>query len=123
ADREQLKWGTAASPPLYIVGSDGAAEVLSKQGAPLGQLGTKFTIGSRKLKGGDRIFAFTDGVYEFETKGAGRAFGLKRLLQLFSEQKAKSAGDARNQIIQELDSFRGAVPLRDDMSLLVIDRG
>ncbi|MGZ3699392.1 MAG: PP2C family protein-serine/threonine phosphatase, partial [Bdellovibrionota bacterium] len=76
ADREQLKWGTAASPPLYIVGSDGAAEVLSKQGAPLGQLGTKFTIGSRKLKSGDRIFAFTDGVYEFETKGAGRAFGL-----------------------------------------------
>ena len=70
---------------------------------------------------GDTIVIYTDGVIECE--GPGRALlGEEQFAKVLSTHRRHGASQLLANVVRELDSFRGEVPMSDDLSLMIVRR-
>ncbi len=75
-----------------------------------------FQVGVAQLRPGARVFAFTDGAFEFRTP-KGKEFGMKKFAHLlFENQNWTSA------VEEGLESARGDIAFEDDISILCLSR-
>jgi sigma-B regulation protein RsbU (phosphoserine phosphatase) len=74
-----------------------------------------------KLRPGERILAFTDGVYE-TLDPEEREWGLRSLRKTFSESREASAAETLDAILDRMRAHASGRPLGDDATLLVIER-
>jgi serine phosphatase RsbU (regulator of sigma subunit) len=115
-----LSWWTAGAPPLFILGRDGNVEVLRGKGTLLGTTPFSASAKQRPLASGDRLFVFTDGVYELMTPGD-RQLGLRRLQTILKRTRALDASAAATDIGVQLDDARKGIPADDDITFVVVD--
>jgi serine phosphatase RsbU (regulator of sigma subunit) len=73
------------------------------------------------LRPGERILAFTDGVYE-ALDPEEREWGLKSLMNTFSELRESGAAATLDSILERLQVHASGRPLGDDATLLLIER-
>ncbi len=82
--------------------------------------------GKCKLKSGDKLFCFTDGLVEAQRHGQGETedqfFGEERLQKILTENRKLPAHQLIKKIVQELGEFYGNAPLADDFTLFIIER-
>ena len=80
----------------------------------------RFTVAEATLHPGERVFLFTDGCYEFDTKH-GRQFGTRRLVKMLGEL---GAGEGwRAAIYPALQQAAGGRPFDDDVTMVCLQAG
>jgi sigma-B regulation protein RsbU (phosphoserine phosphatase) len=92
---------------------------LSEGGIVLGLFPERgYEQGEVKLRKGDRLLCFTDGVTE-AANDAGELFGEERLLQLLVEHRKQSASELREAILGAVADFSGG-SFQDDVTLVAL---
>jgi sigma-B regulation protein RsbU (phosphoserine phosphatase) len=74
-----------------------------------------------RLYPGERLLAFTDGVYE-ALDGSEREWGLEGLRTAFVETRDRSPGEALDAILERILAHAAGRPLADDVTVLLIER-
>jgi serine phosphatase RsbU (regulator of sigma subunit) len=74
-----------------------------------------------RLSPGERLLAFTDGVYE-ALDGSEREWGLEGLRTAFVETRDRSPGDALDAFLDRILAHAAGRPLADDVTILLIER-
>lgn len=114
----RLRYALAGHPPILVAGPSGV-EKLSTAGLPLGtHLGLTFESSEVVLEPGAAVLLYSDGVIEAEGPD-GQQFGITRLIETFRTRADREPEEAVSAIRQAVDTFRGALPLRDDLTILV----
>ncbi|HVQ39244.1 MAG TPA: SpoIIE family protein phosphatase [Pyrinomonadaceae bacterium] len=107
-------------PPLLI--QDGTVTSIAATGLPVGVFCSEsFTVSPIHMRKGDTLFLYTDGLSE-SVNGTGIEYGAERLAQLLNENNHLSPDAIVSLCRQELFTFAGGRPLRDDLTLMAIRR-
>lgn len=102
-----------------IFSANGGHEVLELTGGVLGLFPfAKFSIASTRLKPGDLLFAYTDGVNEARNE-SGDQFTDERILEAGLSMRCDS-GEFVDEILDQVRTFRGAAAQSDDITMLAI---
>jgi len=108
-------------PPI-LLRADGRTEQLDIGGPLLGAVdGAEFQAAAVTLEPGDTLVAYSDGVLECCNK-AGEEFGSNRLMTILQATKQSSAQAILLTLLAAVQDFANGSPLRDDVSLTVIQR-
>jgi len=113
---------TRAGHPTPLIISQGKHIDVSHAGdPPLGILaGAQFEEYTLQLNPGDRIYFFTDGISEAENPNEER-FGEHRLIDRLVEYASDTLDSSINKIIDEVISWIGDRPRRDDLTILGVE--
>lgn len=99
-------------------GEEGYRLETTEHDMPLGIMdGLKFTDRERRLKSGDRIFVYTDGVPE-AINTSDVQFGMERLLEALNKTREMTDDEQTGFIKDEVFAFAGEEPQFDDITML-----
>ena len=117
----ELKFVSAGHNPPFVRHADGTVEMVKVRRALVlaAMEGAKYREDSIRLRAGDRLFLYTDGVTE-ATATDGSLLGDARLEATLKD----GSGDAEaccNRIVEAVDAFAGEAPQADDITVLVLD--
>lgn len=117
-DARRVVWSNAGHNPPLVLRRDGSVEWLKPCGPALGIVaGARWRDVDERFGEGDVMLLYTDGVVEARDV-ARRFFGVERLVEA-AKRPAASAAEIRQNIIDALTRHAGAIPLRDDFTLVV----
>jgi serine phosphatase RsbU (regulator of sigma subunit)/anti-sigma regulatory factor (Ser/Thr protein kinase) len=108
--------------PMIFWGTGLEKNVPTPVGFPLGiEAGTVYRQAVNALPPGAAVLMYTDGLNEGRN-AVGEQFGEARLRQSVGEAVARSrdAEGAKNLLLHRLEDFRGAAPLTDDQTFILI---
>lgn len=89
---------------------------------PLGMIeGTAYSQTAVQLEMGDLLLLYTDGISE-STDASGEQLGLDRLLSIARDLPVESAMAAGQGLLAAVASFRGAIPVADDETVVALER-
>jgi sigma-B regulation protein RsbU (phosphoserine phosphatase) len=111
------------NPPYLLSAGDGnAISELERTGVPLGIIdGMTWQQKSTQINPGDILLLYTDGITE--AQDAQEAFFDEDRVQDFIRANlGRSADDIQTDLIAQVDTFVGAAPQFDDITLLVVVR-
>jgi sigma-B regulation protein RsbU (phosphoserine phosphatase) len=115
----RLRYVSAGHNPPFVLHADGSHERLREGGLVLGVFTNQtFKSDAVRLRTGDRMVLFTDGVTE-ACNSEDEEFGEDRLLEVLQENRSRSATEIQKKILQTVTEFSRA-PWRDDATLLVV---
>jgi len=120
-DRETrtFRFVSAGSPGPLVVHADGSADVHDVPAVPIGMFpDSEYTDTVIELQAGDRLYLYTDGLYEERDIETREQFGRERMR---SELCAASAGPFETSLdglIQSIIRWRGSDVLSDDIAVL-----
>ncbi len=112
----------AGHPPGYLI--DGRGELRASfpsTGLPLGVVADASFPQSKpvKLRPGDVLLLFTDGIYEVTARDGDR-FGTARTLEVLRRHRNESARDITRHLHRAIGDFSAQVPLADDVTVVVV---
>jgi sigma-B regulation protein RsbU (phosphoserine phosphatase) len=119
----RLRYFNAGHPPPLLLRASGELEELKTAGVILAPLfaDTRRAIGETTLARGDRLVAFTDGVYE-SFDPAEHQWGLDALRTAIRETRALPPDQALDAIMDRVREHASGRPPGDDQTLVVVDR-
>jgi serine phosphatase RsbU (regulator of sigma subunit) len=121
-ERGELTYCNAGHFPPLLLHADGSADLLQEGGPLLGAIdGAEFCSATLLLAPGDTLVTYSDGVLECANPG-GEEFGTDRLLETLRCAEGQSAHTKLMIVLAALQDFANGTPLRDDVSLTVIQR-
>jgi len=127
AVKQRLYFSYAGHPPAYVQHGGGEWQPLpldsgsGQTNLPLGVLSNvKYDMEYTKMKRGDRICLYTDGVPEC-TGPDDEPFGEERLAESLNRNAALSPAGLKSAILADLERHRGALPPDDDVTLLIAE--
>ncbi|MEJ2109014.1 MAG: SpoIIE family protein phosphatase [Acidobacteriota bacterium] len=107
-------------PPILIQGNK--YHYLNANGLPLGLFcREEFSIDRVNLTNGDFLITVTDGFTESQNP-SGEEFGMESFVKTIQQHSIKSASELVKQSIKSATDFRGGIPARDDLTMLVLER-
>lgn len=102
--------------------ADGSIELVESGGLPLGLMDfAEYDVGHAKLKSGDVLFIYSDGVSEANNLDEDE-FGMDRLKQVISTNVGRSASGIRDRVESALSDFTGTAAPNDDITLVIVKR-
>jgi serine phosphatase RsbU (regulator of sigma subunit) len=109
----------AHCPPIVYRGSGEHTE-LDATGMPVGLIeGAEFAVGEERLRPGDLVVIYSDGVTEAENT-AGEFFGKKRLKDAIAASAPKGAAAVHDAIHDAVAAFAEGEPQADDITVVVL---
>ncbi len=116
-----LCWISAGHAPTFLYRTNGQVEELGSSGIPLGIIAkTPYEMPPIiKFTPGDILLIGTDGIWETRN-AAEEMFGTERVTELLIQHADTSADNIAEQLISDLDSFRGEHSRDDDITLMVV---
>jgi sigma-B regulation protein RsbU (phosphoserine phosphatase) len=110
----------AGHPPPFFLGADGEVERLAEGGAVIGPIrGSTYERGFVRLRGGDLVLLFTDGMIECEN-GAGEMFGVDRLVEVVESHRNESADAIVEAAFTAIEAFNIGLPPNDDRTMMIV---
>jgi serine phosphatase RsbU (regulator of sigma subunit) len=112
-------YGKAGHPAPVLITKDGKITPLNTMGTFLGLIaGTQFDQNSTSFDNGDRIFLFTDGIYEaLDTETRTEMLGYDRFVQILSECNYLPFNKLLSSIQKQLSDYT----YDDDYTLIAIE--
>jgi len=121
-DRGDVTYCNAGHFPPMVLRADGRTELLQEGGPLLGAIDdAEFCSATLALEPGDTLVAYSDGVLE-SCDASGEEFGTDRLIETLRCAESQSAHTKLMTVLATLQDFANGSPLRDDVSLTVIQR-
>jgi serine phosphatase RsbU (regulator of sigma subunit) len=128
-DRMTLTHARAGHTPLIVV-SDGRSEVITPDGMVVGlrlpgaegRFEDLLVEDTRRIRGGDVIVLYTDGVTE-AMNGGGDLFGDEALATVLAGAHGLDAGGIRERVLRDVRAFVGEAEPHDDMTMIVLKVG
>jgi serine phosphatase RsbU (regulator of sigma subunit) len=118
-DSNKMTYASGGHNPPVLVRRNGKVSLLSSDGIALGVLDeVKIDQNEIKLRAGDVIVFYTDGVSEAMNEDYDE-FGLERLCMLAQNSRRGSASDIVQAITRAVDDHAGGTPQFDDITLVV----
>ena len=115
----RLEYADAGHPFPLLRRADGRIEEVGKGAFPLGiRPEGSWPQGSLDLEHGDRLVLYSDGIPE--AVGPSGDFGFERLTRIAAEPG--TASTAHDRVMAALDRHLAAEDLRDDVTLVVLER-
>ena len=119
AERGALRYCNAGHNPPFLVSANGVSR-LETGGTVLGLFDTSpFDTGEERVKAGDLLVLFSDGVTEAENL-EGEEFGDDRLEACFKGLRERSATEIMDVVQQGLSAFCGTAAARDDVTVMIV---
>jgi serine phosphatase RsbU (regulator of sigma subunit) len=118
-----LAFSNAGHPmPFLYRGSTGSIEELSSGGPLIGAFpAMEYDEGLTRVRPGDKILVFTDGVTETAKHGeSNEMYGVDRLKRIFLDHIARPGAEILRNIMTDLEQFGGSAVFEDDISMLLI---
>jgi sigma-B regulation protein RsbU (phosphoserine phosphatase) len=94
--------------------------VLESQGFPLGLTDDQHEERSVRLRPGDRLYLYSDGVPEAMDL-SGEQFGSERLLKVITEERSRPLQASVTTLLGEVTRWRGSESPQDDVSILAVE--
>jgi serine phosphatase RsbU (regulator of sigma subunit) len=118
--QRRLRYAAAGQHPAYVLGTGGGPpQALQSRNLPIGAMsGTVFDAGQAELLAGDRLYLFSDGVFEIVTP-AGRTWSLEDLLPLLGQPVPGGSSEPEH-LFQVVRGLARPGPLDDDFSILTL---
>ena len=105
----------------FHLGADGNHHFLDEGGPVLGPLSdATYERGFVKMRPGDLLVLFTDGIVEATGAESGEELGTDRLLEIVRELQGRKTADVVDGIYRRLEEWTGGQPPQDDRTLLVV---
>jgi serine phosphatase RsbU (regulator of sigma subunit) len=121
-ERGEVTYCNAGHFPPMLLRADGRTDLLQEGGPLLGAIEeAEFRSGELTLEPGDTLVAYSDGVLEC-CNPSGEEFGSDRLLEILRSSDGQSAHTKLMTVLAALQDYANGSPLRDDVSLTVIQR-
>jgi serine phosphatase RsbU (regulator of sigma subunit) len=121
-DRGEVHYCNAGHFPPMLLRADGRTDLLEEGGPLLGAIEqAEFRSGQVTLEPGDTLVAYSDGVLEC-CNPSGEEFGTEQLVSTLRCAEGQSAHTKLMTVLATLQDFANGSPLRDDVSLTVIQR-
>jgi len=122
----RLRHFNAGHPPLLLLRSGEPAQEIPATGLILSPLLPRFQGGREEvqpisMRRGDRVLAFSDGVYE-ALDPADRELGRPRLASFLEEARSLPVSATLDRLLQAVAEHSAGRPLGDDATLLLIER-
>ena len=118
-----LEYATAGHPGQVLLRADGTMEILRTPNRLLGMDADVFDperpSDATRLKPGDTLVLFTDGLFEILQGGQGSVLGESGLRQRIGGLAGLAPTLMAGEILQELADFQGRSKFEDDVSLVV----
>jgi sigma-B regulation protein RsbU (phosphoserine phosphatase) len=117
-----LTYVNAGHNPPFLVRADGEVERLQPTAMVLG-VAADAVVEARQARvaPADRLLLFTDGLSEaFDRKD--EEYGEDRVKDSLRRAQTLTPPAAMERLIADVESFCGSVPLRDDMTLMLVAR-
>ncbi|TGK20391.1 trifunctional serine/threonine-protein kinase/ATP-binding protein/SpoIIE family protein phosphatase [Leptospira stimsonii] len=112
---------SSAGHPAQILLRDGQFELMHKTGAILGlKKDYEYYSEKMKIRTGDRIFLFTDGIYE-QFNSIKNEYGETRFLQSIRSSDLSTPENQLARIQNDLDEFLQGSAIQDDLTLIIIE--
>ncbi len=109
-----------ATPVYYFDGSKGEFELISEISEPIGvEKTTEYKDYVQKVKSGDIIVTYTDGLVE-SLNEKGQQYSKESLLKVIRQNSTKTSKEIVSKVKSDLKNFSGNVTQHDDETLLVI---
>ncbi|MGH9753571.1 MAG: PP2C family protein-serine/threonine phosphatase [Blastocatellia bacterium] len=116
---QRFVYANAGHNPPLLARHDGRTARLAEGGIVLGLFPeSRYEQGEVRLRAGDRLLCFTDGVTE-AANDAGEMFGEERLLRLLVEHRHQSASELREAILAAVADFSGG-SFQDDVTQVAV---
>ena len=117
-----LSYANAGHPwPLKLRAGGAVTPLSGKVGIPVGiRDNASWNTSSVTLQTGERLFLYTDGLSE-TTNEAGYLYGADRMGKRLQALASGTSDEVMRQLIADIDQFRGASPVVDDMTCLILD--
>lgn len=124
ADKRKFTFARAGHNPMLVVRSNGDTEWLKPDGVGIGVTnGDNFLRctqeASLKLKEGDVVILYTDGITEMLNSGS-HFYGEDRLERLVKGVRKASSEKILEIIVDDVNEFKGMARQHDDMTLVII---
>lgn len=117
----EFRYVAAGHPGPLVVRQGGAVEMHEATGIPIGVLEqAPYDEGRVQLHAGDRLFAYTDGIYE-ERDADDQEFGLDRLRQTLGDSRGEALPEAIDGLLDRVGDWHGERHFRDDVTLLGVE--
>jgi sigma-B regulation protein RsbU (phosphoserine phosphatase) len=119
----RLRYFNAGHPRPIILRADAELETLRTTAPLLNPLLPRGEVEVEELRllPGERLLAFTDGVYEVLDRYE-REWGLEGISTALAETRGRGPGEALDEILHRALAHAGGRPLADDATVLVVDR-
>lgn len=116
-----LRYVSAGHLPPIRIPKRGEPTQLESAGLPIGLFpDSAWEERIVELDEGDRVYLYTDGLVEAESR-KGVEFGIDRLTELLASLRDESLDRGLDQVIESVDAWTGPQPLEDDASILAIE--
>lgn len=117
-----LRVTCAGHPAPIVLRGREAVAVPDAGGLPIAVVdGSEYEVGTLQLRGGDRVYLFSDGLVEQTDATGGEQFGSERVLEFL----ASRAGAAVEQVAADtpiaLTAWAGSHSFTDDLSIVVFE--
>lgn len=120
SDDGTLEYINAGHLPGLLVSGSGSTRRLESGAVPIGVFpDTRFTAERIRLKPGDLLVVFTDGLTE-ATNPAQEEFGMGRLIATLAKHREMPVTELPGAVLAEVASFSASTPQDDDITLLVV---
>lgn len=119
--RRELEYASAGHLFPYRIGRSGEVQALESVAYPLGVRGDLEVHARRaRLKAGDTLFLFSDGVVEARAEGSDELYGFERLEESLRRHAGAGPEQLRDGVLADVEHFTGAAPREDDQTVLVL---
>jgi len=121
---EKILYYTRAGHPPFIVYNDKNVEVIGKKSSFISPIITKrhWDTEEVKLKPNDKVFLFTDGLFEIQDAKNGSLLGVNYIRDLVSENLNLSPPEMVEAIITDLRDKSGSSVFEDDISTFIFEQ-
>lgn len=115
-----FRYVCAGHPPPVLVDGDGARALDKTGDMPIGLSDVTFEEREARLKGGDRLYLYSDGVVE-AMNIEGELFGEQRFQDALGEGRSHSLHESVSGLVKRVKQWRKDGPLKDDTSILALE--
>ena len=119
-EAKEVEFATGGTLPVYYYDSEkNAVSEISSQNEPIGvEKSTEYKDFVQKVKSGDIIITYTDGLVE-ALNDKGQQYSKESLLRVISENHKASSKDLTKMVKDDIKKFCGSVGQHDDETLLL----
>jgi sigma-B regulation protein RsbU (phosphoserine phosphatase) len=116
----EFRYVSAGHPGPVHLSRDAAPVVLDSPGSPIGLADEPYDERSVRLRAGDRLYLYSDGVSE-AMDAIGKPFGEAQLLAAIGQGRLELLDDGVTALAESIARWRGSEKPQDDISILAVE--